>query len=168
MKITGRHMDVTPALRQHIKARFERLERYDVPLVRLELILSVNKLQHVAEVVCNVGGKRFQAKTSTREMYSTIDQVVARLDAQIRKFKERRVEHKGRKKTAISLPEAAAMSEQEEVKVVRPKLAVLSRLEARRQLGSNPGALLMFTCAESGKLQILQRAETGHVVLIDP
>jgi len=168
MKITGRHMEVTPALRQHIRARFERLDRYDVPLVRLELILSVNKLQHIAEVACNVGGKRFQAKTSTREMYATIDQVVARLDAQIKKYKERRAEHKGRKKPSVSSPEPSAMLSQEDVKVVRPKLAVLSRLEARRQLGPSPGALLMFTCSESGKLQILQRVETGHVVLIDP
>jgi len=27
---------------------------------------------------------------------------------------------------------------------------------------------VLFTCADSGKLQILRRSETGHVVLIDP
>ena len=62
MKITGRHMEITPALKRHIRSRFERLERYDVPLGRLEIVLSVSKLQHSAEVVCSISGKRFQAK----------------------------------------------------------------------------------------------------------
>jgi len=168
MKITGRHMDVTPALKRHIRSRLDRLDRYDVPLDQLEIVLSVSKLQHTAEVVCSVGRKRFQAKTSTREMYATIDQLVHRLDAQIRKYKERRVEHKGRRKTEALPPVVAQPPDHGSIKVVRPTIAVLSRSEARSQLESRPGSVLLFTCAESGKLQILQRSETGHVVLIDP
>jgi putative sigma-54 modulation protein len=167
MKITGRHMDVTPALKRYIKSRFERLERYDVPLDRLEIVLSVTKLQHTAEVVCSIRSRRFQAKTSTREMYATVDQLADRLDGQIRKYKERLVEHKGRRKA--QLPAAAASStDHEDVKIVRPKIAVLSRKEARSRLEAEPGAMVLFTCADSGKLQILRRAESGHVVLIEP
>ena len=165
MKITGRHMDVTPALQRYIRGRFERLERYDVSLDRLEIVLSVTKLQHTAEVVCSIRGRRFQAKTSTREMYATVDQLVDRLDGQIRKYKERRTEHKGRQKRALPAPPAG---EQGELKIVRPKIAVLSRTEARNRLDPGPGAMVLFTCADSGKLQILRRSESGHVVLIDP
>lgn len=168
MKITGRHMDVTPALKRHIRSRFERMERYDVSLDRLEIVLSVTKLQHMAEVVCSISGKRFQAKTSTREMYATVDQLADRLDAQIRKYKERRVEHKGRKKAQASVAEATLPSDDEDLKIVRPKIAVLSRNEARNRLEQGPGAMVLFTCADSGKLQILRRSESGHVVLIDP
>src|SRR6185312_6925789 len=137
MKITGRHMDVTSALKRYIRARFERLERYDVSLDRLEIVLSVTKLQHTAEVVCSIKGRRFQAKTSTREMYATVDQLADRLDGQIRKYKERRTEHKGR--TKRQLP-AAAQAEGEDLKIVRPKVAVLSRGEARSRLDDGPGA----------------------------
>lgn len=168
MKITGRHMVVTPALKRHIRSRFERMDRYDVSLDRLEVVLSVTKLQHTAEVVCAVCGRRFQAKTSTREMYATVDQLADRLDAQIRKYKERRVEHKGRKKTQVPVSEGTMLSDQEDLKIVRPKIAVLSRNEARNRLERGPGAMVLFTCADSGKLQILRRSETGHVVLIDP
>jgi putative sigma-54 modulation protein len=158
-------MEVTTALKRYIRSRFERLERYDVPLDRLEVVLSVTKLQHTAEVVCSIKGKQFQAKTSTREMYATVDQLSDRLGRQIRKFKERRVEHKGRKKTQLPASVAADL---EDVKVVRPKIAVLSRKEARNRLEPDPGAMVLFTCADSGKLQILRRSESGHVVLIDP
>jgi putative sigma-54 modulation protein len=167
MKITGRHMDVTPALKRYIRTRFERLERYDVSLDRLEVVLSVTKLQHTAEVACSIRGARFQAKTSTREMYATVDQLVDRLDGQIRKYKERRVAHKGRTKRALAAPIPPG-ADHDDVKIVRPKIAVLSRNEARNRLDADPGAMVLFTCADSGKLQILRRSETGHVVLIDP
>ena len=68
MKITGRRLVVTPALRQHIENRFERISRYDVKLSHLEVVLSVSKLQHCAEVVCTLQGRRIQAKASTSEM----------------------------------------------------------------------------------------------------
>ena len=167
MKITGRQMDVTSALKRYIRSRFERLQRYDVSPDRLEIVLSVTKHQHTAEVVCSIRGKRFQAKTSTTEMYATIDQLVDRLDKQIRKYKERRIAHKGRKKTQLPAP-VGAHADLNDLKIVRPKIAVLSREEARDRLDDDPGAMVLFTCVDSGKLQILRRSETGHVVLIDP
>jgi putative sigma-54 modulation protein len=167
MKITGRHMDVTPALRRYIRSRFERLERYDISPDRLEIVLSVTKHQHAAEVVCSIRGKRFQAKTSTTEMYATVDQLVDRLDGQIRKYKERRIAHKGRQKTQLPAS-VGATADLDDVKIVRPKIAVLSREEARNRLDDDPGAMVLFTCVDSGKLQILRRSESGRVVLIDP
>lgn len=168
MKITGRHMEVTPALKRHIRSRFERLGRYDVPLSRLEIVLTVNKRQHAAEVVCSISGKRFQAKTSTGEMYATIDQLVNRLDAQIRKYKERQVEHKRGRKGRGQPAIPASPGFEEDIRIVRPKVLVLSRDEARSRLADHPGAMVLYTCVESGKLQILQRSDLGQIVLIDP
>ncbi len=167
MKITGRHLVVTSALRRHVLERFERLEKYGVELDRSQVILGVNKLQHVAEAICAVGKKRFQAKTSTQEMYATIDGLVARLDAQLRKHKDRRTEHKGKKVRALALA-AEDGPAVEDIEVVRPKVAVLSRERAKDRLDARPGSLMLYTCVDSGKLQILQRGDNGQVVLIDP
>jgi putative sigma-54 modulation protein len=169
MKITGRHLVVTPALRQHIESRVERLARYEVKLSHLEVILKVNKLQHSAEGVCIVQRRRIQAKASTREMYATIDELVDRLGAQIRKHKDRQVNYKEptkRSKRKILRP--VIRKEEEEIDVIRPTRAVLTLAEAKGQLHSLPGSLLVFTSSTSGKLQILQRVDRDRVVLIDP
>ncbi|MBI3357856.1 MAG: ribosome-associated translation inhibitor RaiA [Nitrospirae bacterium] len=94
LRLTGRHMDITPALRDYVETRFGRLDRYGLKVGSLQVVLGVEKLQHKAEVVGAVNGKRMQAKTSTREMYATIDALVDRVDAQFRKWKERLVNHK--------------------------------------------------------------------------
>jgi len=107
LRITGRHMAITPALREYVETRFGRLDRYGLKGGSLQVVLGVEKLQHKAEVVGAVNGKSVQAKTSTREMYATIDALVDRVDAQFRKWKGRLVSHK-LDKTRRSLTEAGA------------------------------------------------------------
>ncbi len=169
MKITGRRLAITPALRQHIESRFERLVRYELTLNHLKVTLSVSKLQHSAEVVCTIQGRRIQAKASTQEMYATIDQLVGRLGAQIRKHKERKAEHKESAKRSVrKIPRQVLDEEEEELEVIRPTRAVLTLEDAKRRLDPQPGSLLVFTARASGKLQILQRIDHHRMVLIDP
>jgi putative sigma-54 modulation protein len=165
----GRLHVVTPALRQHFENRFERLERYEVKLCHLEVILGVSKLQHSAEVVCTMQGRRIQAKASTQEMYATIDQLVDRMGAQIRKQKERLADHKApTKRSARKIPRPVLRKGGEELEVIRPVRAVLTLEDAKRRLDPLPGSLVVFTALSSGKLQILQRIDRDRVVLIDP
>lgn len=169
MKITGRHLVVTPALRQHIESRFERLARYEVKLSHLEVILGVSKLQHSAEVVCTMQRRRIQAKASTQEMYATIDQLVDRLGVQIRRQKERQTDHKESAKRSVrKSPRPVIRKEEEDIEVIRPVRAVLTLEEAKGRLDPLPGSLVVFTALSSGKLQILQRIDRDRVVLIDP
>ena len=169
MKITGRHLVITPALRQHIESRFERLVRYEVKLSHLEVILGVSKLQHSAEVVCTMQGRRIQAKASTQEMYATIDQLVDRLSTQIRKHKERQADHKEPAKRSVrKILRSTLLKTEEEIEVVRPVRAVLTLEDAKRRLDPLPGSLVVFTALSSGKLQILQRLDRDRVVLIEP
>jgi putative sigma-54 modulation protein len=169
MKITGRRLVITSALKQHIESRFERLMRYEVKLSHLEVILGVSKLQHSAEVVCTMQGRRIQAKASTLEMYATIDQLADRLGSQIRKHKERQTNHKeSEKRTARKTLRQVIRKEKEEIEVIRPVLAVLTLEDAKRRLDHLPGSLVVFTAMASGKLQILQRLDRNRVVLIDP
>jgi putative sigma-54 modulation protein len=171
IKITGRHLVITSALRQHVESRFERLVRYDVKLTHLEVILGVNKLQHHAEVVCTMQGRRIQAKASTQEMYATIDQLVDRLATQIRKYKERQTDHKEPVKRLArkALTQVARKEDDEEmIEVICPPKVMLTLEDAKRRLDSLPGSLVVFTARSSGKLQILQRLDRNRVVLIDP
>lgn len=77
-----------------METRFGLLDRYELKVGSFQVVLGVEKLQHMAEVIGTVNGKPLQSKTSTREMYATIDVLVCRVDAQFRKWKGRLVTHK--------------------------------------------------------------------------
>lgn len=169
LMITGRHVAVTPALRHYVETRIARLDRYGLKLGTLQILLSLEKFHHVAEVVGVVQGRRLQAKTSTEEMYASIDQVVDKLDAQLRKLKERRANHKfGDQPRVRALTRKVTGPESGEVEVVRPKLGVMTVEEAVEALNAVPTGVLMFVNALSGNVQVLQRLPNGKVSLIDP
>jgi len=169
LMITGRHVAVTPALRDYIETRMERLDRYGMRLGTLQILLSVEKFHHVAEVVGVVQGRRLQAKTSTEEMYASIDEVVDKLGAQLRKLKERKVNHKfGDQPRVRAVARKAPASENNGVEVVRPKLEALTVEEAVEALNAAKLSLLMFVNALSGSIQVLQRLPNGRLSLIDP
>lgn len=170
LRITGRHMDVTPALRRYLETRFDRLDRYELKVGIVQVVLSVEKLQHKAEAVCVVHGKRVQAKTSTREMYATIDALVDRIDGQLRKLKERVVSHKpakgARAKSVRSL--GAELVEPAAFKVERRAVPVLSFSEAHDRFDTHSEEFFLFSHTETGNLHVLQRAVGGRVLVIEP
>lgn len=94
LRITGRHLDITSALKSYVETRFGRLDRYELKVGSLQVVLGVEKLRHRAEVIGTVNGKSLQAKTSSREMYATIDALVDRVDARFRKWQGYLVSHK--------------------------------------------------------------------------
>jgi putative sigma-54 modulation protein len=169
LMITGRHVAVTPALRRYIESRMERLDRFSVRLNTLQVLLSVERFHHTAEITGVVLGRRIQAKTSTEEMYASIDQVVDKLGAQLRKIKDRRSNHKFGDLRHFRAAQAEAPSaDGTEVEVVRQPLEVLTVEEAIEALGNAPTGALVFTNAVTGNVQILQRLPGGKISLIDP
>ncbi|MBH0206876.1 MAG: ribosome-associated translation inhibitor RaiA [Nitrospira sp.] len=94
LRITGRHLDIASALKSYVETRFGRLDRYELKVGSLQVVLGVEQLRHMAEVIGTVNGRPLQAKTSTREMCATIDALVDRVDAQFRKWKGRLVSRK--------------------------------------------------------------------------
>lgn len=171
LRITGRHMEITPALRQYIDTRFERLDRYGLKVGSLQVVLSVEKLQHKAEVVGTVNGKSVQAKTATREMYATIDALLDRVDAQFRKWKERLVSHKpGKtKKARVPVRPPAAWGREESSRVERQPVPVLSLAQAQKQFKAEAGEPFMFFVnAENGRINVVQRITGGRLAILEP
>lgn len=170
LRITGRHMDVTPALRRYLETRFDRLDRYELKVGIVQVVLSVEKLQHKAEAVCVVHGKRVQAKTSTREMYATIDALADRIDGQLRKLKERVVSHKPAKATRAKSVRALAveLAAEPAFKVERRSVPVLSLAEAHARFDGQSESFFLFANSETGSLHVLQRAAGGRVLVVEP
>ena len=170
LKITGRHMEITPALQQYLETRFARLDRYGLKLGSMQVVLGVEKLQHKAEVVCTVNGKRVQAKTATREMYATIDALAGRLDAQLRKWKERLVSHKpnAHHRPKFKAIEPEPWDQRKRTVVERRGVPVLSLDEAEERFAASTLPFMLFVNAETGVLQVVERLSEGRMAVIEP
>ena len=91
--VTGQHFDVTPALRDYITGKLERLERHFDKVTNVHAVLSVEKLRQKAEATINVSGASLHANAEDEDMYAAIDALVDKLDRQIKKHKEKLTNH---------------------------------------------------------------------------
>ena len=95
ISVTFRHTDSTDALKNcAIEKLTQCLRKYVGYPADVHVVLSVQKRDHIAEVQVHSKGYDVTAKAVTVDLYSAIDKVVDNIDTQLRKRKERTVQHK--------------------------------------------------------------------------
>ena len=107
LSISGRHVDVTDAMRDHASERMQRLERYSSHIMRVRVTLSIEGDRHLAEIVASIRRRgELVAKSETPDMYLSIDQATEKMERQLHKVEERNKEHRdaGKDKRALEPP----------------------------------------------------------------
>lgn len=93
LNITGHHVEVTPALREYVTSKLEKVISHFDHVTRVSVILSVEKLHQKAEVTVHVSGKDIFVESDNADMYAAIDGLVDKLDRQLQKHKEKVTDH---------------------------------------------------------------------------
>jgi putative sigma-54 modulation protein len=91
LNLTGHHVDITPAIRDYVTSKIERITRHFDHVIDVTVILSVEKLKRKAEASVHVSGRDIFCETDHEDMYAAIDALVDKLDRQILKHKGRNV-----------------------------------------------------------------------------
>ncbi len=93
INLTGQHLDITPALRDYVNEKIDRLERHFDNVTDIHVVLSVEKLRHKAEATMHIAGGNLFADAVEEDMYAAIDALADKLDRQIKKHKEKLTDH---------------------------------------------------------------------------
>ncbi len=96
LNITGHHVDLTPALREFVQNKLQRVERHFENLIDGNVILTVEKVRHRAEATLHARGAAIHAEAEAENMYTAVDMLVDKLDRQTRKHKEKHTDHHAR------------------------------------------------------------------------
>lgn len=93
VSISGLHMDITDALRQHVNEKMEKIVRHFDHLTNAQVVLSVEKEQNIAEANIHTKGASMHSKGVADDMYAAIDSMTAKLDRQVLKHKAKLTDH---------------------------------------------------------------------------
>lgn len=94
INITARKLEVSNNLREYAEKKFSRLEKYFNQLIDAHIIFSIDKLDHIAEIVVNGDGVQFYGIEKSGDMYSSVDLLIDKLEKQVVKYKEKHSSHK--------------------------------------------------------------------------
>ena len=98
LTISGHHLDVTPALREYVLTKLDRVTRHFDQVVDVNVLLTVEKLKEKerrqkAEVTLHVKGKDIFVEQSHEDLYAAIDQLMDKLDRQVCRHKDKLQDH---------------------------------------------------------------------------
>jgi putative sigma-54 modulation protein len=98
LTISGHHLEVTPALREYVLTKLDRVTRHFDQVVDITVLLCVEKLSEKerrqrAEVTLHVKGKDLFAECSSEDLYAAIDQLMDKLDRQVVRHKSKVQDH---------------------------------------------------------------------------
>jgi putative sigma-54 modulation protein len=115
INITGRHLDVTPAMKKYTREKIEKLARFYDRIHGVEAVLSDEGDRQVVEVKAHVGkGTTLVGKVENPDIYAALDLVVSKLERQITRYKEKLISWKARSSASEAhLPEEPAEKAEE-------------------------------------------------------
>ncbi len=98
LTISGHHLEVTPALREYVLTKLDRVTRHFDQVVDITVLLAVEKMRekerrHRAEVTVHVKGRDIFVEQTHEDMYAAIDQLVDKLDRQVGRHKDKVQDH---------------------------------------------------------------------------
>lgn len=177
--LTFKNFEPSDHLRKYATRRFEKLGRF-IPKadnVEMTVVLTVDKFRHKADVQLAGDGISISAVEQSADMYATVDLVLDKLGAQLKKHAERMKEkRRGAGRAAAVVADAAALdglrSDTEEVpefviveESVEPKPMYAE--EAAMQLSQRDDVVLIFLNADTDRVNVIYRRKQGDYGLID-
>ena len=111
-EFTGRHIEVTPALRAHVEDHFDKIEHiFDGKPARAHVIIEVERGRHRSEIIINWRSEVLTAESSNSDMYLSLSQTINKIAKQASRLKEKVIDksHKAQKAATIGIePEPEA------------------------------------------------------------
>jgi len=94
LNLTGHHVDITPAIRDYVSVKLQRITHHFDHVIDVNVILTVEKLNQKVEASVHVRGKDIHCESTDPDMYAAIDSLADKLDRTIIKHKEKALEHR--------------------------------------------------------------------------
>jgi putative sigma-54 modulation protein len=178
LQVTFRKMEASDALKDYARDKLSRMEKYLDATMETNVVLSVEKFRHIADVTILCNGLKINAQEQTEDMYSAIDMVVDKLERQIKRSRQKIKSHKTtkRSRTKDAGPDTAPEPEETTEDNEGAQLVVSQQIfakpmdvdEAVMQLDLSSETFLVFTNAATEKINVLYKRDDGHYGLIEP
>jgi len=175
LQVKGKNVEVTDSIREYAEEKLSKLERQLADPTRVELELAVERnpsisQNHVAEATIWTKGPILRAREASVDHKASIDQLVDKLERQVKRYREKRRPRRGHHPEAAGLPEDAIPIEDEPRIVKSKQFAVkpMSPEEAVLQLELVGHDFFVFQNADTGDVNVVYRRRDGAYGLIEP
>lgn len=171
---TGRHIDVTRALKDHVEEHFGRLSHlFDGDNAKAHVIIEVEKNRNRAEIVVNWRKEVLTANTTGDDMYKSLAQTIDKIEKQALKLKRKITDKRQKvKKVSTIVPVADDVAPAPRApRIIASNTYAVKPLtvdEAVLTLSDEENQFLVFRNADDEQVSVLYKRRDGNFGLIKP
>lgn len=170
INITGKHLHVRESTEELIRKKMQKLDKFFDDDTTVKVLLSVEKDRKIMEATVYHAGVIIRAEDHTRDMNTTIDKVVKKLEKQVVSHKtklSKKLKH-GAFKDVEKYADIEAAKDQEVVKRKSFPITPMSIEEAIMQMNLLAHSFFVFVNAETSKVNVIYIRLDGQVGLLEP
>jgi len=184
VNITFRGIDSTESLKSYVKERAGHLEKYFDRAIETHAVLSLERYLHHADITIQAGPYVLRGRTKSEDMYKSIDEAVEKIEKQLKRYKDklRTIKHRARDESdhvkvrhdvlQVADPEVEETHEEwsQGPKVIRSAEYLAKPMsvdEAVMQMDLLNNDFLVFSNAQTGKVNVVYRRKDGHFGLLE-
>ena len=173
--VTFRHIDPAESLKTYAEEKISKIDKYFYFPIEAHIVLAVEKFRHMADVTLSVNGTMIKAVEETEDMYSAIDQVMDKIEKQVKRYREkmrkRRPENR-KPESSLDLDESEEIAERglegPRIEVEKMVAKPMDAEEAAMQFTISQRDFLVFRNARSREINVIYLRKDGNLGLIEP
>lgn len=172
---TGRHVDVTPALRAHVEDHFQKIDHiFNDTTARAHVIIEVEKNRQIGEVLVHWRDHTLTATDTNADMYLALTRAIGKIEKQALKLKKKIIDRKqGAKRVSAVAPQPDGQVEASPrppriINARRYAVKPMTAEEAAMRLSSEADQFLVFRDADTNRVGVLYKRNDGNFGLIEP
>jgi putative sigma-54 modulation protein len=171
---TGRHIEVTPALRGHVEEHFGRIEHlFNGNATKAHVIIEVERGRHRSEIIVNWKNEVLTAASNVSDMYQSLSQSIDKIEKQASRLKSKVIDkhHKRSKVSAVVPPSVEVTPAPTGARIINARRYAVKPMtseEAAMHLESEENQFLVFRNAENERISVIYRRKDGNYGLIQP
>ncbi|MBW6514579.1 MAG: ribosome-associated translation inhibitor RaiA [Candidatus Syntrophosphaera sp.] len=174
--ITARHFELTKAIRDYVETSCLKLKKYFDHIITVHATLALENSRNICEISLHASRFNLQSQSEEMDMYLSIDNALDKMEAQIKKLKERVTDHQKRalkdQFSEFSRESDILMSPESRVrKTIKTKRVVpeiFNVQEAMEKLDSQKEEFLIFKNIETDRLNVLVKRDDHNYKLFEP
>lgn len=172
IKITGRNIEVTDAIKDYVTKRLERLEKFEGNNTDVNVVCSVEREEQIVEMQINYNGDFIRIEERNPDLYASIDLAIDKVERQMRKEKEKKND-KNRQESLkekilgmFSGKEATEIGEVTKTKTYEIKPITIE--DAKLKLEEKEDMFMAFVNASDNKVNVIYQRGDGTFGVVVP
>ncbi|MBW1722499.1 MAG: ribosome-associated translation inhibitor RaiA [Deltaproteobacteria bacterium] len=172
--VTFRHMEPSESLKAYAEEKISKIKKYLYSPMEAHVVLGVEKFRHMADVTLRVDGAMIKGAEETEDMYSAIDQVMDKIEKQVKKYRSK-IRERGPEniKGGETLESEATLEpgeglEEPVIEVEKLVAKPMDPEEAAMQFSLSDQEFMVFRNSRSQEINVIYRRKNGNLGLIEP